>query len=135
MEIERSKKNWFLKKKSKNILSERREGLEAETGIIPGMAYSREEFVKKCCKDLLATAESLFGQWHFPTPLQMPHFRGISIKRATYFKNCSICNITRLKCIYPALLWIITGDSESWFMLRTRTQIQWVCWSPGWAER
>lgn len=92
MEIERSKKNWFLKKKSKNILSERREGLEAETGIIPGMAYSREEFVKKCCKDLLATAESLFGQWHFPTPLQMPHFRGISIKRATYFKNCSICN-------------------------------------------
>lgn len=46
MEIERYLL-MYGKKKSKNILSERREGLEAETGIIPGMAYSREEFVKK----------------------------------------------------------------------------------------
>jgi len=40
--------------------------LEAETVIIPEMEYSREEFIKKCCEYLLATAESLFGHWHFP---------------------------------------------------------------------
>lgn len=116
-----------LFKKQNKTFSRRKGRFGSRNWCHSWYGIQQSEVFKKCCKNILATAESLFGCWCFPHPaLNAALQRSFDQNSNILKKFGDRCNISRLKGVYPALLLVCPGWFRAWFMLLSTRVYAWA---------